>query len=172
MGTPYLSEIRIFSFGFAPKGWALCNGQLLPINQNQAIFALIGTFYGGNGTTNFALPNLQGCMGVHMGSDPAGNVYALGQKSGEASVTLLTQQIPAHTHQASGVSNTANEGSPTGNTWAASVDEPYGPSPGVGLTMNAASVTSTGGGQPHDNVAPCLTLNFCIALSGIFPSRN
>ncbi len=165
MGTPFLSEIRIFSFDYPPKGWAACNGQLLAINQNQALFALIGTYYGGNGTTNFALPNLQGAMAVHMG-----NGYTIGETGGSATVTLTTEQLPAHTHQASGVSNTANEGSPTGNTWAVSVDEPYGPSPGV--TMNAAGVTSTGGGQAHNNLAPCLTLNFCIALSGIFPSQN
>jgi microcystin-dependent protein len=172
MGTPFLSEIRIFSFDFAPKGWALCNGQLLPINQDQALFALMGTFYGGNGTTTFALPNLQGSIAVHMGPDPAGNEYVIGQKAGAASVTLTLAEIPGHTHQASGVSNAANEGSPVGNTWAASVDEPYAPSPGVGLTMNAASAAPTGGGQPHENRAPCLTLNFCIALQGIFPSRN
>ncbi|MGB6828987.1 MAG: tail fiber protein, partial [Terracidiphilus sp.] len=149
MGTPFLSEVRIFSFNFAPRGWALCNGQVLPINQNQALFSLIGTYYGGNGTTTFQLPNLQGSMAVHMGNDGAGNVYELGQKAGEASVTLLITQIPAHKHQASGVSNTANEGSPVGDTWAASVDQPYGPSPGV--AMNAASVALTGGGQPHTN---------------------
>jgi microcystin-dependent protein len=170
MGTPFLSEIRIFSFGFAPKGWAFCDGQLLPINQDQALFALIGTYYGGNGTSNFALPNLQGSIAVHMGSDPVGNGYVMGQKAGESTVTLTTAEIPVHTHQVSGVSITANQGSPVGNTWAASVNDPYGPSPGV--SMNAASVTSTGGGQPHENRAPCLALNFCIALQGIFPSRN
>ncbi len=170
MANPYLSEIRIFSFNYAPKGWAQCNGQVLSINQNQALFALIGTYYGGNGTSDFALPNLQGSMALHMGTDPVGNVYDIGQAAGASSETLTIAQIPAHTHRASGVSNTANEGSPANNTWAASVDEPYGPSPGV--PMNAASVTSTGGGQAHSNVAPCLTLNFCIALSGIFPSRS
>ncbi len=170
MGTPYLSEVRIFSFNFAPKGWALCNGQLLPINQNQALFALIGTYYGGNGTTNFQLPNLQGRMAVHKGTDSAGNSYDIGQTGGVDSVTLTTAEIPAHTHQASAVSNTANLAAPANNSWAASVDEPYGPSPGV--AMNAASVSSTGGGQAHTNIAPCLTLNFCIALQGIFPTQN
>jgi len=165
MGTPYLSEIRIFSFDFAPRGWAFCNGQILPINQNQALFALIGTFYGGNGTTTFQLPNLQGRVAVHMG-----NGFAIGDIGGSAAVTLITDQLPAHTHQTSGVSNTANLAAPTNDTWAASVDQPYGSSPGV--AMNAASVSSTGGGQPHSNVAPCLTLNYCIALQGIFPSRN
>lgn len=165
MGTPYLSEIRIFSFDFAPKGWAFCNGQLLPLNQNQALFALIGTYYGGNGTTNFQLPNLQGRMAVHMG-----NGFVIGDMGGSAAVTLITDQLPAHTHQTSGVSNTANLAAPTSDTWAASVDQPYASGPNV--PMNAASVSSTGGGQPHSNVAPCLTLNYCIALQGIFPSRN
>jgi|HubBroStandDraft_1064217.scaffolds.fasta_scaffold11589_2 microcystin-dependent protein len=165
MSTPYLSEIRIFSFNFAPKGWATCNGQILAINQNQAIFALIGTYYGGNGQQNFALPNLQGRMAVHQGSG-----YVMGQTGGVAEVALTTPQLPAHSHSVTGVSNTANISSPSGQIWAASLDEPYGVSQNV--AMNAASVASTGSGDVHSNIAPCLTLNFCIALQGIFPSQN
>jgi len=170
MGTPYLSEIRIYSFNFAPRGWAMCNGQLLAINQNQALFALVGTFYGGNGTTNFQLPNLQGRVALHMGSDSSGNSYTIGQQGGEAQITLNSFEVPAHSHEVSGVSNSANQASPVGHTWAASLDEPYAPTPGV--SMNPNSVSSTGGSQPHTNMAPFLTLNFCIALQGIFPSRN
>lgn len=165
MGTPYLSEIRIVSFNFAPKGWAMCNGQLLPINQNQALFALIGTYYGGNGTSNFQLPNLQGAVPVHMG-----NGYTIGQTGGQANVTLTTQELPTHTHRASGVSNAANQVSPSGNTWADSVNDPYAPS--YGVAMNAGNVAQTGGGQPHNNMSPYLVLNYVIALEGIFPSRN
>ncbi len=166
MGTPYLSEIRIVSFGFAPKGWALCNGQLLPINQDQALFSLMGTTYGGNGQTNFALPNLQGAMALHMG-----NGFVIGQAGGSSSVTLVTSQLPAHSHPpAAGVSNAANLVSPVNNTWAKSIDQPYRGTPGAGMNVN--NVGQTGGNQPHNNMAPYLVLNFVIALQGIFPSRN
>ncbi|HXZ29371.1 MAG TPA: tail fiber protein [Terriglobales bacterium] len=164
MGTPFLSEIKIISFNFAPKGWALCNGQILPINQNQALFALLGTTYGGNGQTNFALPNLQGRVPVHMGSG-----FTLGQVGGEAAHTLIISELPAHTHQAVGSPANPTLPSPAGNLWCANPSLYNGSS---NTAMNAADITSTGGSQPHDNMSPYLVLNFIIALQGIFPSQN
>jgi len=171
MSEPYLSEIRIFSFGFAPKGWAFCNGQTLPINQNAALFSLIGTFYGGNGTTTFQLPNLQGCVPLHMGTSPNGIGYTIGQQAGETNVTLNTTQMASHTHTVNantGANANAPNASvvPGGGTVSA-----YGTSAG-GATMNNGIVGQTGGNQPHSNTQPYLVLNFCIATQGIFPSRN
>jgi len=165
MSDPFLGEIRIFSFGFAPKGWALCNGQLLPINQNQALFALLGTFYGGNGQNNFALPNLQGCAPFHLGGG-----LTQGQTGGEEVHTLLQTEMPQHTHPAVGSSNSASAASPAGALWASLSGGGYQPGPNTDL--NPASVASAGGSQPHENRSPFLVLNFCIALQGIFPSRN
>jgi microcystin-dependent protein len=165
MASPYLSEIRIFSFGFAPKGWAFCNGQLLPINQNQALFSLLGTTYGGNGTTNFALPNLQGNMPIH-----EGNGFTLGQTGGEQNHTLTAAEMPQHTHQAIASSNAANQGAATNNYWANGSQPAYASS--ANGQMAAAAVSSAGGSQPHLNMPPYLVLNFCIALQGIFPSQN
>ena len=164
MGTPYLGEIRIFSFNFPPKGWAFCNGQLLPINQNQALFSILGTTYGGNGQTNFALPNLQGRVPVH-----AGNGIVLGQSSGESTHTLITTEMPAHSHTPAGSSTPANLGVPTGNLWVTG-NAAYNPT--ANTSMNPASILNIGGGQPHENMSPYLTLNICIALQGIFPSQN
>jgi len=164
MSTPYLAEIRIFSFNFAPKGWALCNGQILPINQNQALFALLGTTYGGNGQTTFALPNLQGRVPIHMGGG-----FVLGQIGGENAHTLILSELPAHNHVSVGSSAAPDQGNPTGNLWAAG-NAAYNTTPNT--TMNPASITAIGGNQPHENRSPFLTLNFCIALQGIFPSQN
>ena len=164
MATPYLAEIRIFSFNYAPLGWAMCNGQLLPINQNQALFSLLGTTYGGNGVTTFALPNLQGNFPVHLG-----NGFVQGQVGGEASHTLTVPEMPAHTHPASASSTPANVGLPTGNLWATG-NAAYTPT--ANTAMSPASIANTGGGQPHENRPPFLALVFCIALSGIFPSRS
>ena len=164
MGTPYLGEMRVFSFNFAPKGWAMCNGQLLPINQNQALFSILGTTYGGNGQTTFALPNLQGRTPVH-----AGNGIVLGQSAGEMAHTINIQELPAHTHTAFGSSTLANQGAPTGNVWATG-NAAYSPTPNT--VMNPQCISTVGGTQPHDNQSPYLTLNVCIALQGIFPSRN
>lgn len=164
MATPYLAEIRIFSFGFAPKGWAQCNGQLLPINQNQALFSLLGTTYGGNGQTNFALPNLQGRVPLHFG-----NGLVQGQTGGESAHTLIISEIPAHTHIAVGSSTPANLGDPTNNLWATG-NAAYNPT--ANTSMNPAGILNAGGSQPHENMSPYLTVNICIALQGIFPSRN
>ena len=164
MGTPYIGEIRIFSFNFPPKGWAFCNGQLLPINQNQALFSILGTTYGGNGQTNFALPNLQGRVPVHVG-----NGIVLGQSSGEATHTLITSEMPAHTHIPAGSATPANLGVLTGNLWVTG-NAAYNPT--ANTSTNLASILNVGGGQPHENMSPYLTLNICIALQGIFPSRN
>jgi len=164
MATPFLGEIRIFSFGFAPSGWALCNGQTLSISQYAALFSILGTTYGGNGTTTFSLPNLQGCLPLHVG-----NGFVLGQTGGEAAHTLLVSEIPAHAHGVSASSSPANLGSPAGNLWAAGNDA-YNPTANTALSSSA--VAASGGGQPHENRSPFLTLNFCIALQGIFPSQN
>ena len=165
MGTPYLSEIRIFSFSFPPKGWAFCNGQLLPINQNQALFALLGTTYGGDGQTNFALPNLQGRSPVH-----TGNGVTLGERGGESAVTLTTQQMPAHTHSVNANGTASGQSSPAGNYWGNGGQTIYSDS--TNASMNPAAISTVGGSQPHNNLSPYLTLNFCIALQGIFPSQN
>lgn len=165
MSTPFLSEIKIVSFNFPPKGWALCNGQLLPINQNQALFALLGTTYGGDGRVNFALPNLQGRIPIH-----SGNGHILGENGGEENHTLTISEIPSHIHPVSASSADPNQGLPTGNIWANGAGAYSGASPDS--SMNPASISSAGGSQPHPNLQPYLVLNFIIALQGIFPSQN
>ena len=165
MGTPFLAEIRLISFNYPPKGWAFCNGQTLPINQNQAIFALLGTTYGGNGQTTFLLPNLQGRTPIHFG-----NGFTLGQVGGEVNHTLSQSEMPQHTHPAVSSSNAASQGDPTGNFWANGSQSAYAATPTQ--SMNPAAVSSIGGGQPHNNMPPYLVMNFIIALQGIFPSQN
>src|SRR4051812_16109292 len=167
MSTPFLGEIRIMSFNSPPRGWAFCNGQLLPINQNQALFSLLGTTYGGNGQTNFALPNLQGRVPLHVG-----NGFVQGQTSGEENHTLTVQEIPAHNHVPAGNSAADNVGSPVGNTWGLNATSGFSNSLASIAAMNATMIGSTGGNQAHNNMSPFLTLNMCIALQGIFPSRN
>ena len=166
MSEPFLSEVRIVSFNFAPQGWALCNGQLLQINQNQALFSLLGTTYEGNGQTTFALPNLQGKLSMH-----TGNNFFLGQASGEQTHTLTTTEMPTHTHVPNASSSPPNINTPANNFWASNTGfAPYGTIPNE--SMSPIALTNTGGSQPHDNMAPYLVLNFIIALQGIFPSRN
>jgi microcystin-dependent protein len=165
MSEQFLGEIRIMSFNFAPRGWALCNGQLLPINQNQALFALLGTLYGGDGRVNFALPDLQGRVPFHMG-----NGMVQGERGGEQTHTLAISELPAHTHVPCGSANPAGAASPAGNLWASLSSGGYLASPNISL--NPASILPTGGNQAHENMSPFLTLNFCIALQGIFPSQN
>jgi microcystin-dependent protein len=167
MAEPFLSEIRIFSFNFAPKGWAMCNGQLLPINQNQALFSLLGTTYGGNGQTTFALPNLKGRAQVHTGQG-----HTLGESAGEAAHTLTISEMPAHTHAASASPQTGNDVVPTSHVLASPLNQTYRAPDNTLTPLDAGTIGNTGGSQPHENRQPFLILNFCIALQGIFPSQN
>jgi microcystin-dependent protein len=166
MAEPFLSEIRICSFGFPPKGWALCDGQLLPINQNQALFSLLGTTYGGDGRVNFALPDLRGRTPIHFGSG-----HTLGERGGEQAHTLSISEIPTHTHTLQGTSATANPTPVPTNAYLAPTASLY-TAPTNLTSLNPASVTNVGGSQAHLNMQPFLTLSFCIALQGIFPSQN
>lgn len=171
MSEPFLGEIRPTSFGFAPKGWALCNGQLLAINQNQALFAILGTTYGGNGTTNFALPNLQGRVPLH-----TGNGIVLGQQGGVENVTLTLSNVPAHSHAVNASTDFADSTVATGGLLGAKGRggvNAFGPANDlVALEPTAVSAWPTNSAQPHNNIQPSLTLNFIIALQGIFPSQN
>jgi microcystin-dependent protein len=165
MATPFLGEIKIVSFNFPPKGWAFCNGQLLPINQNQALFSILGTTYGGDGRVNFALPNLQGRMPVHVGDG-----ISLGELGGETAHTLNISELPAHAHTPVGSTNPPSAGDATNNLWSTFANNQYNSQPGT--AMSPACIQPTGGSQPHDNMSPYLVLNFVIALQGIFPSQN
>jgi microcystin-dependent protein len=164
MAEPFLSEIRLFSFGFPPKGWALCDGQLLPINQNQALFSLMGTTYGGDGRVNFGLPNLQGRAPMHVGSG-----HTLGEIGGEQGHTLSISEIPTHTHLLQGVEMPPDTGSPDQSMLP---QTPRYASDLSSVALAAASIGNIGGSQAHLNMQPFLTLNFSIALQGIFPSQT
>jgi microcystin-dependent protein len=166
MSTPFMAEIRIFSFNFPPKNWAQCNGQILAIQQNQALFSLLGTTYGGNGVTTFALPNLQSRVPIHVGAG-----YVRGQAAGQENHTLIASEMPAHTHAVTASSAAGTSPTPGTRTWAASTAQSYS-SASPNAAMNPAAVTNAGGSQPHNNMPPYSVLNFCIALSGVFPSRN
>lgn len=170
MATPFIGQIAIYAFNFPPRSWALCNGQLLPINQNQALFSVLGTTYGGNGAQNFALPSLQGRTPVHWGYAPGLSYISLGQQSGSTSVTLTATQMPAHSHSVSASTNAPTQGAPTNVAWATAANIPY--SDTASETMAAGALANAGSSQPHNNMAPSLALNYCIALYGIFPSRN
>jgi len=164
MSVPYIGEIRIMSFGYAPKGWAVCNGQVLPINQNQALFSILGTTYGGNGQTTFALPNIQARAPMHLGSG-----HTQGEAAGSSSVTVTTATMPTHTHVVHASSTNGDTNSPQSHVLAAS---PVYAGPTALAAINPATVANAGGSQPHQNMQPYLCLNFCICLQGIFPSRN
>lgn len=177
MADPFVAEIRIFACNFAPTGWAMCNGQILPLSQNTALFSLLGTTYGGNGQTTFALPNIQGGGAMHQGQGPGLSDRFLGEAAGEDTVTLLTTEMPAHAHQFGGSQAVAGTAlTPTGNVWA---EAPagrggfvniYGTPANVALNPNC--LTLAGGSLPHNNLQPYLALNFCIALQGVFPPRS
>jgi microcystin-dependent protein len=173
MGQPFIGEIRCCGFNFAPEGWALCNGQIMSISDNATLYNLIGTTYGGNGTTTFALPNLQSRVPVHQGN-LAGTNYVMGQVGGVENVTLTTQEIPAHSHAIVATSNAATLKRPVTNTfYAASSSGNNFYESGTTLTALAnTTVSSAGGGQPHSNIQPYLTLNWCISLFGIYPSQG
>lgn len=168
MAEPFLSEIRIFSFVFAPKGWALCNGQLMPINQNQALFSLLGTTFGGDGRVNFALPDLRGRAPIHVGSG-----HTLGERGGEQAHTLSIAELPEHVHVLNATTTVSTTNTPTGSVMLAqsTASQLYG-APSALVALAPAALTNTGGSQAHLNMQPFLTLSFCIALQGIFPSPN
>ena len=171
MSEPFIGEIKMVGFGFAPRGYALCNGQLLSIAQNTALFSLLGTTYGGNGQTNFALPDLRSRVPIHQGQGPGLSSYNLGQVSGTETVTLNSQQLPPHNHTVN-ASATATSKSPANNFPSVTgAGSSYAATPD-GTTMNPGMTTGGGGGQPHSNLQPSLCINFVIALQGIFPSRN
>jgi microcystin-dependent protein len=164
MAEPFLAEIRLMSFNFAPKGWALCNGQTLPINQNQALFSLLGTTYGGNGQTTFALPDIRGRVPVHEGQN-----FSLGQRGGEEAHTITQGEFPTHNHLVN-VSNANANATPTGNYFAAA-NNAYHQAP-ANTNIAPSSITNIGGSQPHNNMQPYLAITFAIALQGIFPSQT
>ncbi len=169
MSEPFIAEIKIVGFNFAPKGWAFCDGQLLPINQNQSLYSLLGTTYGGDGRTSFALPDLRGRTPIHVGSSN-GTSHTLGQKSGEETHTLAANEMPQHTHTAQASNSDANTPVPAGNVLARALNL-YVP-PASTTQLRSGTLANTGGGQGHDNMQPYLAIRFGIALQGLFPSRN
>ncbi len=175
MADPFLAEMRIFPFNFAPRGWAFCNGQILPISQNTALFSLLGTTYGGDGKSNFALPNFQGSAPMQQGQGPGLSLRDLGETGGEQNVTLLQTEMPGHGHSAMAAATEGTLPSPQGNVWGGALKghgNLYAPAPTSGLVqMSTRALSVNGGSQPHNNVPPYLALNFCIAMQGIYPSR-
>ncbi|MBC3873664.1 phage tail protein [Undibacterium flavidum] len=173
MSNPFIAEIRMVPFNFAPTGWAFCDGQLLPISQNTALFALLGTTYGGDGESTFALPNLQGSAIMHPGQGPGLSLHDLGEVGGTESVTLLSSEIPSHNHRLYTTHTVGTTNSPSGTALAVGAKGTplYGPASGSPDTMHASTLAVSGGSQPHNNMQPYLTLTFIIALQGIFPPR-
>jgi microcystin-dependent protein len=174
MADPFVAEIRVFGFNFAPKGWAFCNGQLLPLSQNTALFSLLGTTYGGNGKSNFALPNLQGSVAMHPGQGPGLSLHDLGEQGGSQFVTLLDSEMPAHNHQvlANIPPGLLNVGAPDRGLSRAQGGNVYKNAASPATTFAFQSIGVAGGSLPHNNMMPYLTLNFCIALQGVFPPRG
>lgn len=170
MADPFVAEIRIFPFNFAPKGWAWCDGQLLPLSQNTALFSLLGTTYGGNGKTNFALPDLQGRAPMQPGQGPGLSLHDLGEQGGTETVTLLESETPSHNHIARGSSEDDDSTIPVGNSYG-QLSVAYAPASGL-APMSDQSLAPAGGDQPHNNMQPYLTFYFCIALQGVFPPRT
>jgi microcystin-dependent protein len=175
MADPFVAEIRIFPFNFAPKGWAFCDGQLLPLSQNTALFSLLGTTYGGDGKSTFALPNLMGRVPMHPSQGPGLSLRDLGESGGTPAVTLLEAEIPSHSHAVKASSGAGTTASPDGAAWAQPrygrvAEKAYGTT--INASMGANSTGIAGGGLPHNNMQPYLTMNFCIALQGVYPPRG
>jgi microcystin-dependent protein len=176
MSSPFLGEIRPFPYSFAPKGWAMCQGQILPISQNTPLFSLLGTNYGGNGTSNFGLPNLVGSVPMHYDTGPGLSTYIIGETGGSSTVTVLPTQLPSHGHSLNAF---VGRGPKAGNSPASTVLTSSGGSdvydttaPPVPAALDPTAIQFTGGSQPHNNMMPYLVINFCIALTGIFPARS
>jgi microcystin-dependent protein len=173
MADPFVAEIRIFPFTFAPKGWAFCNGQILPISQNTALFSLLGTTYGGNGQSTFALPNLQGSAPMHPGQGPGLSLHDLGETGGSETVTLLESEIPAHSHSLNASKSDGISRLPPGQLPANGIGGIVAyAAPGALTPFSPSALTPAGGDQPHNNMQPFLTVNFCIAMQGVFPPRT
>ena len=172
MGSPFVGEIRMFGGNFAPQGWAFCDGQILAIAQNDALFALLGTTYGGDGVTTFNLPDLRGRVPVHQGNLSGGSGYTIGEIGGLESVTVTVNQMPGHVHPALCSSAGATSPRPAGGVWAVGDVFAFTPGANANGTMNAGAVGAAGSSQPHDNMVPFLAINFIISLFGIFPSQN
>jgi microcystin-dependent protein len=172
MADPFVAEIRIFPFNFAPRGWAWCDGQLLPLSQNTALFSLLGTTYGGNGKSNFALPDLQGRLPMHPGQGPGLSLHDLGETGGSETVTLLESEIPAHSHGWRAAQADGLEPAPVGQETATGIGVNMYAAPGAIVQMSGNALAPAGGDQPHNNLAPYLTFYFCIALQGVFPPRG
>ena len=173
MANPFVAEIRIFPFNFAPTGWAFCNGQTLPLSQNTALFSLLGTTYGGDGKSNFALPNFQGSVPMHPGQGPGLSLHDLGETGGTETVTLLQSEIPSHSHTALAAPSSGLPG-PGGNNWGQALKghgNLYAPA-GTNVSMSVGALSPAGSSFPHNNLQPYLTLNFCIALQGVYPPRT
>jgi microcystin-dependent protein len=180
MSDPFVAEIRIFPFNFAPKGWAFCNGQLLPLSQNTALFSLLGTTYGGDGKSNFALPNMQGNVAMFYGQGPGLSLYDIGETGGSQTVTILDSEMPSHSHSlnattAVGTTNQPNGAMLSEGGWSFSGNSgkvPYYTTTAPAVNMGSQGVGFAGSSFPHNNMMPYLTLNFCIALQGVFPPRG
>ena len=174
MADPFVAEIRIFGFYFAPKGWATCDGQLLPLSQNTALFSLLGTTYGGDGKSTFALPDLQGSAAMHPGQGPGLSLYDLGQTGGSDTVTLLESEMPAHAHSVSANINPSNLAAPSPlRSWARSAPgNAYKATPAANAQFAPQAIGAAGGSLPHNNMMPYLTLTFCLAMQGVFPPRT
>jgi microcystin-dependent protein len=169
---PFVAEIRIFPFNFAPKGWAFCDGQILPLSQNTALFSLLGTTYGGDGKSNFALPNMQGNVPMHPGQGPGLSLHDLGETGGSDTVSLLESEMPSHSHGLTASQSDGTDNKPAQENFAAGVGIGMYAAPGALINLSDNAIAPAGGDQPHNNLQPYLTLNFCIALQGVYPPRT
>lgn len=172
MSEPFLAEIKMVGFNFAPRGWALCDGQILPINQNQSLYSLLGTTYGGDGRTSFALPDLRGRVPIHVGNNDLGPSHSLGQKSGEETHTVTTNEMPNHRHTLQASTSHGDRPDGSGNLFAATTGSDIYVDAAPEAEMQSGTIANAGGGQAHENMQPYLVVNFCIALRGLFPSRS